>query len=184
MIDLHAHTDRSDGSTDAADLVRLAIREGIEALGISDHDTLAGYDAALPAATASGLELVCAVELSTRPSEPKPTGKRQPSVHLLSYWLLAPPSTEIRCWQESQQESVVGGTSNWLPDASNGAYQFPFVKLKFMAGTRWADRILQGYFATKAMFPACRKPLTSISPMKPRPALNAKNQLWKKAFNE
>jgi 3',5'-nucleoside bisphosphate phosphatase len=104
LIDLHAHTDRSDGSTDAADLVRLAVRGGIEALGIADHDTLAGYDAALPTAAASGLELICAVELSTRP-EPKLPGKRQPSVHLLGYWLLSPPSGEFRCWLESQQES-------------------------------------------------------------------------------
>ena len=50
MIDLHAHTDRSDGSTDPGDLVRLAVREGIEALAIADHDTFAGYDAALPTA--------------------------------------------------------------------------------------------------------------------------------------
>lgn len=105
MIDLHAHTDRSDGSTDAGDLVRLAVREGIEALGIADHDTLAGYDAALPVAAKSGLELVCAVELSTRPNEPKVAGKRAPSVHLLGYWLLSPPSAEFRCWLESQQES-------------------------------------------------------------------------------
>lgn len=105
MIDLHTHTDRSDGSTDAADLVRLALREGIEALGIADHDTLAGYDAAVPAAAESGLELVCAVELSTRPSEPSIGGKRQSSVHLLGYWLLSPPSNEFRCWLQSQQES-------------------------------------------------------------------------------
>jgi len=50
LIDLHTHTDRSDGSTDAGDLVRLAVHEDIEALAISDHDTLAGYDAALPIA--------------------------------------------------------------------------------------------------------------------------------------
>ena len=105
MIDLHTHTDRSDGSTDAADLVRLAVREGIEALGIADHDTLAGYDAALPASAECGLELVCAVELSTRPGEPNLPGKRQPSVHLLGYWLLSPPSGKFRCWLESQQES-------------------------------------------------------------------------------
>lgn len=105
MIDLHTHTDRSDGSTDAGGLVRLALQGGIEALGISDHDTLAGYDAAVPEAAEEGLELVCAVELSTRPSEPKVPGKRQPSVHLLGYWLLSPPSAEFRCWLESQQES-------------------------------------------------------------------------------
>jgi len=105
LIDLHTHTDRSDGSTDAADLVRLAVQEGIEALAIADHDTLAGYDAALPIAAEIGLELVCSVELSTRPNEERSSGKRQPSVHLLGYWLLSPPSSEFRCWLQSQQES-------------------------------------------------------------------------------
>jgi predicted metal-dependent phosphoesterase TrpH len=105
LIDLHTHTDRSDGSTDPGDLVRLAVREGIEALGIADHDTLAGYDAALPAAANCGLELTCAVELSTRPQEQSAPGKREPSVHLLGYWLLSPPSGGFRRWLESQQES-------------------------------------------------------------------------------
>jgi predicted metal-dependent phosphoesterase TrpH len=105
LIDLHSHTDRSDGSTAPEDLVRLAIRESIEALAITDHDTLAGYDAALPAAADCGLELICAVELSTRLQEQTVPGKRAPSVHLLGYWLLSPPSVEFRWWLESQQQS-------------------------------------------------------------------------------
>jgi hypothetical protein len=83
----------------------MAVRHGIEALGISDHDTLAGYDAAMPAAAACGLELICAVELSTRPQAQALPGKREPSAHLLGYWLLSAPSAEFRGWLESQQES-------------------------------------------------------------------------------
>lgn len=105
MIDLHAHTDRSDGSTDPGDLVRLAVREGIEALAIADHDTFAGHDAALPTAADSGLELICAVELSTRPGGQSAPGKRKRSVHLLGYWLSAAPSGDFRRWLVSQQES-------------------------------------------------------------------------------
>lgn len=105
MIDLHTHTDRSDGSTDPGDLVRLAACEGIQALGIADHDTLAGYDAALPVAADCQLELICAVELSTRAQAGARHGKREPSVHILGYWLLSPPSAEFRLWLESQQES-------------------------------------------------------------------------------
>ena len=104
MIDLHTHTDRSDGSTAPEDLVRQAVREGIEALAIADHDTLAGHDAALPVATEQGLELICAVELSTRPAEQKP-GKRERSVHVLGYWLLSPPKPEFRRYLETQQAS-------------------------------------------------------------------------------
>lgn len=105
MIDLHAHTDRSDGSTSPADLVRHAVETGVRALAIADHDTLAGYDAAAPLAAAHGLELICAVELSTRPGKPTNHGKRERSVHVLGYFLLSPPTPEFRKWLETQQES-------------------------------------------------------------------------------
>lgn len=105
MIDLHAHTNRSDGSTDPGDLVLQAIEEGVEALAIADHDTLAGYDAAHPIAAARGLELICAVELSTRPRSRTEHRKREPSVHVLGYFLLSPPSPGFREWLESQQAS-------------------------------------------------------------------------------
>lgn len=105
MIDLHTHTDRSDGSTPPADLVRQAVSEGLQALAIADHDTLAGYDAALPVATECGLELVCAVELSTRPNETRSPGKRERSVHVLGYWLSSDPTVEFRRYLETQQAS-------------------------------------------------------------------------------
>ena len=105
MIDLHTHTDRSDGSTSPGDLVRQGCAIGLEALAIADHDTLAGYDAAGPVAAENGLELVCAIELSTRPDRPKVAGKRESSVHVLGYWLLSPPTAEFRAWLETQQAS-------------------------------------------------------------------------------
>ena len=104
MIDLHTHTDRSDGSIAPGDLVSQAVEARLEALAITDHDTLAGYDAALPFAAAAGLELICAVELSTR-AEPRTPGKREPSVHVLGYWLTEPPTAEFRRWLETQQAS-------------------------------------------------------------------------------
>src|SRR5438445_177178 len=49
-IDLHAHTNRSDGSLEPAALVRLAADAGLRALAVTDHDTTA----ALPEAEAAG----------------------------------------------------------------------------------------------------------------------------------
>lgn len=104
MIDLHSHTDRSDGTTPPAQLVRDAQALGLEALGITDHDTLAGYDHAAPVAAEAGLELICGIELSTR-LDRATNGKRSPSVHLLGYFLNAPPTPEFREWLYCQQES-------------------------------------------------------------------------------
>jgi predicted metal-dependent phosphoesterase TrpH len=64
---------------------------GVKTLGITDHDTFAGYDKAVPAARLAGIELVCGIELST-----KLHGR---SVHLLGYFLSdRGPSQEFRDW--------------------------------------------------------------------------------------
>lgn len=89
MIDLHSHTYASDGTCSPAELIQEAQRAGIETLGITDHDTFAGYDAAVPLAGNAGIELVCGIELST-----KLYGSR--SVHVLGYFLNGGPSPEFR----------------------------------------------------------------------------------------
>jgi len=97
LIDLHSHTNESDGSLPPAQLIEYAARSGVTALAITDHDTLAGYDLALPAADASGTELVCGIELST-----KLHGR---SAHLLGYFPGGGPLAEFRAWVRLQQES-------------------------------------------------------------------------------
>ncbi len=93
MIDLHSHTNESDGTFTPGELVDLAMERGVEALAISDHDTFAGFDQALPLAQSRGLELVCGIELSTRVP-----GTRVRTVHLLGYFLHQPPAAEFRKW--------------------------------------------------------------------------------------
>jgi 3',5'-nucleoside bisphosphate phosphatase len=104
LIDLHSHTNRSDGSVSPLELVEQAVAQGLEALAITDHDTLAGYEEAAPKAARVGLDLVCGVELSTRPHVQVETG-RAPSVHLLGYFLEGVPSAGFQTWLRSQQES-------------------------------------------------------------------------------
>jgi 3',5'-nucleoside bisphosphate phosphatase len=79
MIDLHSHTTASDGTFSPAQLVEEAGRTGVRILGITDHDTFAGFDRASPLAREAGLELVCGIELSTK--------LHGHSVHLLGYFL-------------------------------------------------------------------------------------------------
>jgi 3',5'-nucleoside bisphosphate phosphatase len=93
VIDLHSHTNESDGTFTPLGLVELAVERGVEALAISDHDTFAGYDQALPEARSRGLDLVCGIELSTRDPGPKAR-----TVHLLGYFLRQPPPAEFRAW--------------------------------------------------------------------------------------
>ena len=97
MIDLHTHTDRSDGTFTPAELIAEAVRVGLHALAITDHDTMAGCDAARPHAEDAGLDLVCGIELSTK--------YKGQSVHLLGYFPNEGPSDEFRAWLDFLLES-------------------------------------------------------------------------------
>ncbi len=103
MIDLHAHTNESDGTLTPAALVEAAAALRLEALGICDHDTFAGYDAAADPARAAGLDLVCGIELSTKLR--RGPGERAVSVHMLGYFLQRPPSLDFRSWLGRLQDS-------------------------------------------------------------------------------
>ncbi len=49
-IDLHVHSDKSDGSNTPAELVYMAMTKGLSAFALTDHDTVDGIDEALACA--------------------------------------------------------------------------------------------------------------------------------------
>jgi predicted metal-dependent phosphoesterase TrpH len=75
-IDLHVHSNASDGTDAPAEVVRRAAAAGLDVLALTDHDTQAGLADAL-AALPAGLTLVPGMELSCLLD-----GR---SVHLLCY---------------------------------------------------------------------------------------------------
>jgi predicted metal-dependent phosphoesterase TrpH len=99
MIDLHSHTNESDGTFSPAELVQAGLQAGLEALAITDHDTFAGYDKAAPLAREAGLRLVCGVELSTKVDHP-----RRQTVHLLAYFGDGPAPAFVE-WLNGMQAS-------------------------------------------------------------------------------
>ena len=97
MIDLHTHTTESDGTFTPGELIAEAAARKLEALSITDHDTLAGYEKAIAPAAEAGIELICGIELST-----KLNGK---TVHLLAYFLNEPPAGPFWDWLNQMQAS-------------------------------------------------------------------------------
>jgi len=105
VIDLHTHTNESDGTYSPSELVEAALSAGLEALAITDHDTFAGYDQASPIAGARGLDLVCGIEVNTREAREENGRLRKWDVHLLGYFLHEPPSFAFRQWLVDLLES-------------------------------------------------------------------------------
>ena len=77
-IDLHIHSTASDSTCTPAEIAALAVRQGLAAVALTDHDTVLGYPELAEAAAALGLETVPGIEIST---------KYGGSVHILGYYI-------------------------------------------------------------------------------------------------
>lgn len=85
LIDLHAHTTASDGTATPRALAELALRQGLSAVAITDHDTVLGYPELEKAGKELGIETVPGIEIST---------KFHRAVHILGYYI-DPHSPEL-----------------------------------------------------------------------------------------
>ena len=94
-IDLHTHSNRSDGSLSPDELIERASAAGLEVLALTDHDTVAGLEDARRAAARTGIELVSGVEISAM--------WRSQAIHVLGLWI-DPASKALLAQLESQAQ--------------------------------------------------------------------------------
>ena len=63
-VDLHTHSNRSDGSDEPTELVHKAVAKRLTAVALTDHDTLEGIEEAQEAARGLPIALIPGVEIS------------------------------------------------------------------------------------------------------------------------
>lgn len=98
MVDLHVHSDVSDGSDPPERLVELAAAAGLSAFALTDHDRQDGVAAAAGKAAQVGIELVPGVEISCH---------HKGTMHMLVYFLEpgeGPLQDELARLQRAREE--------------------------------------------------------------------------------
>lgn len=78
-IDLHTHSTASDGTLKPGELVAAAVAAGLQAIALTDHDTVQGLPEACAAGRELGIEVIGGCELSVQFD--------RGSMHLLGLWL-------------------------------------------------------------------------------------------------
>ena len=81
-VDLHTHSNISDGTLSPAELVAAAIQQGIHTLALTDHDSMDGVALARQAAQGQALEIISGVEISSQWS--RPATQKSYSVHVVA----------------------------------------------------------------------------------------------------
>ncbi|WP_027417555.1 PHP domain-containing protein [Aneurinibacillus terranovensis] len=78
-VDLHSHTTASDGTFTPIESIARARKNGLSALGITDHDTVAALSSAIEEGKKQGIEIVPGIEISSVHD-----GK---DIHVLGYYI-------------------------------------------------------------------------------------------------
>ena len=76
-VDLHLHTNHSDGALSPSDLVELCFKRGLHTIAITDHDTTSALQEARECASKFGIKVINGIELGTTYLEDE--------VHILGY---------------------------------------------------------------------------------------------------
>lgn len=78
FVDFHVHTSASDGSFSPGEVVDRAAKAKLTAIGITDHDTMAGISGAVIAGRKYNIEIIPGIEFSTH--------LKYEEIHILGYY--------------------------------------------------------------------------------------------------
>lgn len=98
-IDLHVHSNNSDGAYPPEEVVRIAREAGLDVIALTDHDSTAGVSLAQRAGEALGVTVIAGCEISA-------TYERAP-VHVLGYFLDTEHPDLVRELEELRDDRVV-----------------------------------------------------------------------------
>jgi hypothetical protein len=79
LVDLHVHSNVSDGTLSPKEVVRHASEVGVAVMALTDHDTVAGVAEAKEAAEKYGVVLIPGIEISA--------GFKNRDIHILGYFV-------------------------------------------------------------------------------------------------
>lgn len=119
MIDLHCHSNFSDGSLSPEELIKRAQMQGLRCLSLTDHDTVSGYNALNQAAADTNIKIITGLEFSTR--------WKKYDIHILGYQINHTTQLDELIQQQNQSRieraKVIGNLllSVGIEDAYNKA---------------------------------------------------------------
>lgn len=166
-VDLHVHSNKSDGSFTPSELVDMAIAKGLTAFALTDHDTTAGVKEAVAYGQEKGIEVIPGIEFST-----EYYGK---DVHIVGLFIdeNAPAFQEqigsfVRAREERNEKCAPASLQTASISAMKSCWK-PFRTASLQEG------ITPDICSTTAMSKACRKRSTAISGTIPNILFPGKN---------
>lgn len=124
-IDLHTHSNASDGTLTPAELAEMAVRRGVSVLALTDHDTTDGLAICAAACAGRDLEFIPGIELSTDVGDHE--------VHILGYFV-NPRSERLASALENLREQRVDRTRRIVDKLRQLGLDISWERVRELAG--------------------------------------------------
>ncbi len=183
FIDLHVHSNASDGTLSPRQVVCLAKEAGLSAIALTDHDTTAGVDEALSAGAQTGVRVIPGIEVSSTYE-----GKE---IHILGLFVrpgeagLEALLKDMRARRDRRNEEMFSrfardgitfteeeltcgnpGTAMWPGPCSPGGPDLPWIRYsKNISGTAGATALSRSIFPRRM----CSVSFWTTRPLSPWP---------------
>jgi len=125
VIDLHTHSNKSDGSMTPSELVRYAKEKGLAAIALTDHDNIDGVREAMEEGKRVGIEVVPGIELSA---------KSETETHILGYFIDIENKEFLEALEEIKRVRIKRNEDTERKLHENG-FNVSFDEAKEFAGT-------------------------------------------------
>ena len=103
-VDLHTHSNISDGTLSPEQLVHAAIEKGIHTLALTDHDTMDGLSLAQQSAQGTDLRIISGVEISSQWA--RPATQKSYGVHIVALNMQNPEPMLILLEQQKHIRAI------------------------------------------------------------------------------
>jgi predicted metal-dependent phosphoesterase TrpH len=115
MVDLHTHSNASDGDLSPSSLIREAVKRGLSAIALTDHDTINGLDDARKTANELGIRFIPGIEIGIKWKAPSAVYGIGPGgeFHLLGLGINRPSPgfltaiAELSCFREARNMEIL-----------------------------------------------------------------------------
>jgi 3',5'-nucleoside bisphosphate phosphatase len=121
-IDLHMHSNHSDGEFSPKELVEIASKKGIPAMSITDHDKVTANKEAEKYAKEKGIKYISGIEITTTP----PEGVKE--LHIVGLFINS-EDEEIKAIPEKHKEYAILTAKKIIKKLNNLNYKINFEEL-------------------------------------------------------
>lgn len=149
MIDLHTHSNCSDGSLTPAQLLHAAQEAGVTAIALCDHNTVAGLPEFMEAARESALEAIPAAEFSV--------DYLGEELHIVALFLPEESWPAVKKRLEQLRIDKEKSNHALIAALNAGGYAITYAQVLAIAGGEWVNRAHVGRILTQKGYTASVK---------------------------